>query len=409
MTGTALGWEEHAITQVLTGMGLDDRWRVAEHFAEYGALRRAAVERQTRGLIDAGAAPRFGGYRVVAVGDTGCHRTSRRAWGVCTSHEPAGRRPDRASTVPAHNGVVAGDLAPGAPWTYPPHTPRPDFRVTRLPAGEVFATETSLAPAMLRQAAADPPAPAVFDGAYANAAGTGPCLGPVNGRRIDVVTRLRFDARRYCPLDPPPGRRGGRPRKWGGRLPAPQPHDRSGVPWQDGAAYLYGRRRGFRVEELPCRWSGTGPGEPVRVSAVGAAGYDEAWLPVTTSATRTAVEVVAVFAARSRQEDGPRGHEQRLGVEGCRAWAEAPVEPTFAVQVAARTRLRLLAGRLDADPGAGRWWSPPDWSRHKSHPSLRDVGRVVWAPRAEFSNLLRGLDGVRECDAAPSYREGPAA
>ncbi|MBN9518553.1 hypothetical protein J0H58_08555, partial [bacterium] len=62
----------------------------------------------------------------------------------------------------------------------------------------------------------------------------GPCLDPANGRRIDVVTRLRFDARLYRPLDPPPRRRMGRPRKWGDRLPAPQHHDRWGVPWQDG-------------------------------------------------------------------------------------------------------------------------------------------------------------------------------
>ena len=93
VTGTALGWEEHTITQVLTSMGLEDRWRVAEHFAEYGAFRREAVERQTRRLIEAEAAPRFGGYRVVAVDDTECHRTSKRVWGVCTFHEPAGRRP----------------------------------------------------------------------------------------------------------------------------------------------------------------------------------------------------------------------------------------------------------------------------------------------------------------------------
>jgi hypothetical protein len=50
VTGTVLGCEGHTITPILTGMGLEDRWRVAEHFAEYGAFRRAAVERQTRRL-----------------------------------------------------------------------------------------------------------------------------------------------------------------------------------------------------------------------------------------------------------------------------------------------------------------------------------------------------------------------
>jgi hypothetical protein len=215
VTGTALGWEEHTLTQVLTSMGLEDRWRVAEHFAEYGAFRREAVERQARRLIEAEAAPRFGGYRVVAVDDTKCHRTSERVWGVCTFHEPAGRSPNRASTVCAHNWVVAGDLVPGTPWTYLPHTSRLYFRESQLPAGEAFATKTALAAAMLRHADADSPAPvlAVFDGAYANKAVIRPCLDPANGRRIDVVTRLRFDARLYRPLEPPSGRRLGRPRK----------------------------------------------------------------------------------------------------------------------------------------------------------------------------------------------------
>ena len=79
---------------------------------------------------------------------------------------------------------------------------------------------------------------------------------------------------------------------------------------------------------------------------------------MTTSATLTAAEVVAVFAARFRQEDGFRDHKQRLGMEECRAWTKAPVERTFAVQVVALTLLRLLSRRLDADPEAGRWWRP---------------------------------------------------
>jgi hypothetical protein len=104
--------------------------------------------------------------------------------------------------------VVAGDLVPGTPWACLPHTSRLYFRETQLPAGETFATKTALAAAMVRQADIDSPAPilAVFDGAYANKSVIGPCLDPRNGRRIDVVTRFRFDARLYRPLEPPSGR-----------------------------------------------------------------------------------------------------------------------------------------------------------------------------------------------------------
>ncbi len=37
ITGTVLCGEEHTITQILTALGLESRWRVLEHFAEYGA------------------------------------------------------------------------------------------------------------------------------------------------------------------------------------------------------------------------------------------------------------------------------------------------------------------------------------------------------------------------------------
>jgi hypothetical protein len=38
--------------QILTALGLEARWRVLEHFAEYGDWDREAVERQTLRLIE---------------------------------------------------------------------------------------------------------------------------------------------------------------------------------------------------------------------------------------------------------------------------------------------------------------------------------------------------------------------
>lgn len=411
VTGLVLGWEEHTVTQILTSLGMEDRWRVAEHFAEYGAFRREAVEQQTRQVIEDEVQPRFHGYRVVAVDDTKCHRTSQHVWGVCTFHEPAGRSPNRASTVRAHNWVVAGDLVCGTPWTYLPHTSRLYVRKTQLPPGETFVTKTATAAGMLRASDADSPAPilGVFDGAYANATVIRPGLVPANGRRIDVVTRLRHDARLHRPLDPGPVRRPGRPRIWGERLPTPQDHGRWGVRWREAKVYVYGRRRTVRVRERVCRWSVTGPGEPVRAIVAVVEGYAEPWFLVTTSATLTAFQVVEVFAARFRQEDGFRDHKQRLGMEECRAWTKAPIERTFTAQVVAQTLLRLLGRRLDAAAGPGGWWSAPEWNRHKSHPSLLDVRRVVWAARREFSDFLRGLDDVRESDAAADNPSTAAA
>jgi len=75
-TGTVLCWEEHTITQILVSLALETKE----------------------------------------------HRTSEDVWGTCTFHESSARSPNRAETVRAHNWVVMGDLIPGQPWIFLPHT-----------------------------------------------------------------------------------------------------------------------------------------------------------------------------------------------------------------------------------------------------------------------------------------------
>ena len=69
-----------------------------------------------------------------------------------------------------------------------------------------------------------------------------------------ATVRTAGDRRRRIP-------KGGRPRKWGKRLPSPQEHDKWDVPWQTGRAYVYGRVRTFRYKCLRCCWSVSGPQE----------------------------------------------------------------------------------------------------------------------------------------------------
>src|ERR1700741_556593 len=122
-TGTVLCPEEHTITQILVAAGLEGRWRSMEAFAEYGAWDRAEVERTTIRLIEEEQpAAQWGRYRAVAVDDTKEHRTSAKVWGTCTLHESTARCPNRAETVRVHNWVVAGDLLPGQPWRFLPHS-----------------------------------------------------------------------------------------------------------------------------------------------------------------------------------------------------------------------------------------------------------------------------------------------
>ncbi|HEX2276571.1 MAG TPA: transposase [Candidatus Tectomicrobia bacterium] len=167
VTGMVVCWEEHTMTQSLTTLGLESRWRVLGHFAAYGAWDREAVERHTLRLIEQEHPARWRPYHPVAVDATKRPRTSEQVWGTCTCHESGARRPHRAETVRAHNWVARGELMPGRPWTDRPHAARLSCRQSQRPGGEAFRTQTALAVALLRQADAESPAPilAVFEGA----------------------------------------------------------------------------------------------------------------------------------------------------------------------------------------------------------------------------------------------------
>jgi hypothetical protein len=397
-TGMVLCWEEHTITQLLTALGLESRWRVLEHFAEYGAWDREAVERDTLRLIEREQPARWGRYHPVAVDDTKGHRTSKKVWGTCTFHESSARRPNRAETVRAHNWVVLGDLTPGHPWTYLPHAARLYCRQSQLPLGETFRTKTALAVELLPQADHESAVPilGVFDGAYAVETVIAPCMTPHPGRRrIEIVTRLRVDARLYHPVDTQP-RAKGRPPKWGPRIAAPRHHLYWPVSWQPGRAWVYGRMRRFQYKQLRCRWAVSGPQKPVHVFVVQMAGYGEPWFLVTSALELSAAQVVEVWAARFRQEDGFRDHKQRLGMEECRAWTKEPILRTFQVQLVALTLLRLLPPRLDHGWKGEGWWCKPAWNRRKCHASILDLRRLFWRYREEFSQFLVNLEELEK-------------
>jgi DDE superfamily endonuclease len=410
VTGMVLCWEEHTITQILTALGLESRWRVLEHFAARGAWDREAVERRTQQLIEQERPARWGRYHPVAVDDTKLHRTSKQVWGTCTFHESSARSPNRAETIRAHHWVLMGDLLPGRPWLYLPYAARLSCRRSQLPAGETFQTKTALAVAMLRQADAESAAPilGVFAGAYAVDTVVRQCLESRPGqRRVELVTRLRADARLYHPVGARL-RATGRPLKWGARIAAPQHHVYWPVAWQASQAWVYGRVRRFQYKQVRCRWAVSGPQLPVHAFVVQMAGYAKPWFLVTTALDLSAVQVVTVWAARFRQEDGFRDHKQRLGMEECRAWTKEPILRTFQIQLVALTLLRLLQARLNHTWGHGNWWLMPEWNPRKRHASILDLRRLFWRYRPEFAQFLLALEKLKNIPTTSSQRHSPA-
>ena len=395
VTGLALNVEEHTITQSLIGLGRPGDWRALESFAEYGSWNLRALQWATAWAVGRLPEALWHGYRVWAGDDTKVHRNSPDVWGACTFHEYTARCPNRAGTVRAHNWVVLGALVPRPeePALFLPVAGRLYFRRGQLPAtGETFHTKCELLVGLARQRAAALPGRhlVVFDGGFALRSVVRPLARPDDPGlpRVEFVTRLRHDAR-LCALPPgprPPGQRGPRP-KWGRRLPPPRQGGRWPGAWQEGEAFVYGRRRKVRWKEVVGLWRVLGPEVPVKAVVAEVEGYRKRFTLVTSATELSGPQVVELFCARFRQEDGFRDLKQRLGWEEGRAWTKNPIERTTQALFVTLTLLRLLQLRLEQESGDA-WWLHPPWDRRKARPSVRDVERLLWQHRGE---IQRGL------------------
>jgi hypothetical protein len=395
LTGLALNVEEHTITQSLIGLDRAGDWKALESFAEYGAWDQDTLERATAELLDAAPGRLWHGYRVWAGDDSKVHRSSKDVWGTCTFHEYTARCPNRAATVRAHNWVVVGALLPraGQPAWFLPHTGRLYFRKSQLPAGETFRTKCALLVDLLQREAAHVPDGehlGVFDGAFAVASVVRPLVRPrqAGQPRVEFLTRLRGDARLHAlpPAEQPKGKRGPRP-TWGKRLPPPRCGGRWPGPWHEGKAWLYGRWRDVRWKEVVCLWRVAGPHTKVKVVVAEVGGYKKRFTLVSSARDLTGLQLLEIFCARFRQEDGFRDLKQRLGWEECRAWTKKPILRTTQVQLLAMTLLRLLQFKLEEAEGDG-WWFHPPWNKGKTRPSVLDLERLLRQHRAEIQALL---------------------
>jgi hypothetical protein len=136
-------------------------------------------------------------------------------------------------------------------------------------------------------------------------------------------------------------------------------------------------------------------GHQIKVKAVVAKveGYRKRFTVVSSARDLTGLQLVELFCARFRQEDGFRDLKQRLGWEECRAWTKSPIVRTTQVQLLAMTLLRLLQFRLEEAEGDS-WWFHPPWNKRKARPSVLDLGRLWWQHRAEIQRLVADEGGT---------------
>jgi hypothetical protein len=401
VTALALNAEEHTITQSTLASERPADWKAMESFAEYGAWRADSVTRSLTRLIEKAPGRTWHGYHVWAVDDTKVHRNSEGVWGTCTFHEYTARCPNRATTVRAHNWVALGALLenPGKPAWFLPISGRLYFRQSPLPRQsstsdrkEPFRTKCELAVELIREQARILGGRhlAAFDGGYALQSVIRPLVSPEDGSpRIEFLTRLRHDARLYAPL---PQRHRPNP-KWGRRLPPPRQGGRWARHWHQGTAFIDGRRRKARWKEIVCVWRVSGHDVPVKAVPACVEGYKKRFTLVTSATELTGLQMVELFAARFRQEDGFRDLKQRLGWEECRAWTGNPIERTSQAQWVTMSLLRPAQFRLEAE-GEVDWWFRPPWDPKKDRPSVLDVERLFRRHRPELQQHLSDWLGV---------------
>jgi hypothetical protein len=395
VTALALNVEEHTITQSVLALERPTDWKAMESFAEYGAWDAAAVTRNLARLVEQAPGRIWHGYHVSAVDDTKVHRNSKHVWGTCTFHEYTARCPNRAATVRAHNWVVLGALleGPGRPTWFLPISGRLYFRKAQLPARsgavgprEPFRTKCELVVELLREQARVITGRhlGVFDGGYALKSVVRPLVAAEDGSpRIEFLTRLRQDARLYAP--PPAGCRANQ--VWGRRLPPPRQGGRWTRRWHEGTAFVYGHQRKVRWKEVVCLWWVSGHEVPVKAVVATVEGYKKRFSLISSATELTGLQMVELFAARFRQEDGFRDLKQRLGWEECRAWTRNPIERTSQAQWVTMSLLRLAQFRLES-AGEVDWWFRPPWNRKKDRPSVLDVERLFRSHRPEIQQRL---------------------
>jgi hypothetical protein len=412
VTGLALNVEEHTITQSLVSLDRADDWKALEEFAEYGHWHLPLLEWSLGWALERLPDARWYGFHVWAGDDTKVHRSSADVWGTCTFHEYTARCPNRASTVRAHNWVVLGGLVPrpDEPACFLPVGGRLYFRRSQPPAtGERFRTKCELLVELLRHQARVGSGPhlGVFDGGFALRSVVRPLVLPDRPEqpRIDFITRLRHDAR-LCAEAPPsrrPGQRGRTP-QWGRRLPPPRQGGRWPGTWQEGKVFVYGRVRQVRWKEVVCRWRVLGSEVPVKAVVAEVEGYRKRFTLATSAVALTGLQVVELFAARYRQEDGFRDLKQRLGWEECRAWTKNPIVRTTQTLFVTLTLLRLFQWRLEAVAGDS-WWLHPPWNPRKTRPSVLDVERLLRQQRAAIQQgLASWLEKEEKTGAAATER-----
>jgi hypothetical protein len=408
---TCLG--RHTITGLLGASGEQHQdWSAAYRLLEEERIPQAALWQQVRrGVV---AALPASGPVVGAMDDTLLPRWGRKTSGVGWHRDPLGP-PFRVNLIRAQRLVQTTLLLPeqaGASRAralpvdleLAPTPPRPSARAgeeawaqyrqarreQRLSAvGQ--ARVTALREALDADGAQARPLLLAVDGSYTNRT-----LWREIPARTMLLGRVRKDAALFAV--PEEGKKKGRPRLYGKRLPTPEElRQEEALPWQEVTVWVGGKRRGLAVKAVgPVRWRGAG-GRDLRLVIVrplayrphvtGRLLYREPAYLLSSDPKLPLSRLLQAYLWRWEAEVTFREEKTLLGMGEAQVRTPAAVGAAPAFVAAMYAFLHLAAHRTgEAQPRLAR----PRWQRPA--PTARPTtGQLLGVVRAELWGAALGI------------------
>lgn len=233
------------------------------------------------------------------------------------------------------------------------------------------------------------------DGQYA----TRTVVGAASAAGTNLVSRIRSDAAIYAlPSEPPPHRRGPKPKK-GKRLPTPkQIAARRRKGWRTIKVRKHNKIVKRKVLPVTCLWYRVAKDRPIKLLIIrDPAGKEKDDFAFCTDPTADDVEIVERFAARWPIEEAIHDGKQLGGFEQVQGWCPRTVERQAPLALIVQTLVKAWFLRYGARAKSAQPQGT-DWGASKDHPSYLDMlatlRRALWAHRINLNSILRG--GVRE-------------
>ena len=236
-----------------------------------------------------------------------------------------------------------------------------------------------------------------------------------------LIGRIRRDAKFYAvPEGELTGAKGGRPRRYGERLPTPEEVRKDdSIPRRTVKAYAAGKVHEFRIKTLEAvKWRPAGAGKVLRLIVIEPLGYRlhkggkllyrEAAYLICTDPARPLAEVLQAYLWRWGIEVNFRDEKSVLGIGQAQVWNAKSVQAVPASAVAAYAFLQLAGIGVYGAAGRPEEIPEPKWMRGRK-PLLCPIQRLISQLRLEAwggQMKEKGFEGFSARDPARRSRSG---